>query len=514
MRADDDVAATGNLADLLWSAAAHGETGPAIIDGKVVTSFGELCAQAAAAARLLREEGLSTGDRVAILMDRGAVAAATYFGALAAGAVVTIINDRLRPHQIEHVLRQSGASLLVISPALAARQPRAIESSTRQLLLDSLTPGSEFVPVRRENDLAQLIYTSGSTGLPKGVMFSHRTLLDAVAIVRGYLGLTSEDRTASLLSFSSVYGLNQMLCSFASRGTLVLSHSPVPSQIVTDLRELGATVAAAVPPLWMQLLGVPSFANTPLPSLRIAQNAGGHLPVDAVLRLRRAQPQARLFLQYGMTETFRGSFLPPEEVDDTPDSMGRAIPGVEIDVVREDGTSCDVGEVGELVHSGVTLSAGYWNDAPATGRTFREHPRASGRRAVFSGDLVRRDERGLLYYVGRRDRMIKTLGFRVGPDEILDVLFASRQIDEGVVVGEADRQRGERIVAYVVLAPAGDLEKLQAFARSELPRHMQPARIEARRALPRLGSGKYDLQELLGPPSYSPPAPDERISRA
>jgi acyl-coenzyme A synthetase/AMP-(fatty) acid ligase len=183
--------------------------------------------------------------------------------------------------------------------------------------------------------------------------------------------------------------------------------------------------------------------------------------------------------------------------------MGRPLDGVEILVVNEDGTPCAPGEIGELVHRGMTIASGYWGDSAGTARVFRPHPfpppdASEDERVVFSGDMVRRDAEGFLYFVSRRDRLIKSLGFRVGPDEIVDVLFASHQIREAVVTAEPDVQRGERIIAYVVLAAGGSKQVLERFCRTELPRHMQPARIEARDALWRLPSGKYDLDAIRG----------------
>jgi acyl-CoA synthetase (AMP-forming)/AMP-acid ligase II len=260
-------------------------------------------------------------------------------------------------------------------------------------------------------------------------------------------------------------------------------------------------VLAAVPPLWQQLLNVPSFRDHPLSSLRIATNAGGHLPAPVVRAVRQAQPQAQLFLMYGLTEVLRSTFLPPEELDRRPDSIGRAIPGAEVLVLREDLTPCAPGEVGELVHRGPTVTLGYWNDPEGTARVFRPHPlRAAGapdaERVVFSGDLVRQDADGWLYFVGRRDRMIKTLGYRVSPDEIATVLYGSGELAECIITAEPDDARGERIVAYVVVAEGGSLERLKAYCGVELPRHMQPARFEVRDALPRLPSGKHDLAAL------------------
>jgi acyl-coenzyme A synthetase/AMP-(fatty) acid ligase len=241
-----------------------------------------------------------------------------------------------------------------------------------------------------------------------------------------------------------------------------------------------------------------------LPALRVVTCAGGRLSPEGVRALRAAQPQARLFIMYGLTEVFRSTYLPPEEVDGHPDSMGRAVPGAAVYVVRDDGTVCDDGEVGELVHAGPTVALGYWNDPETTARVFRPNPTAdralpSLARAVYSGDLVRRDAEGRLYYVGRRDRMIKTLGFRVSPDEIADVLYASQQVAEAVITAEPDEQRGERVVAHVVLAKGGTLDRLRQWCGIELPRHMQPTRWNVLESIPRNASGKHDLLALSAP---------------
>jgi acyl-coenzyme A synthetase/AMP-(fatty) acid ligase len=214
-------------------------------------------------------------------------------------------------------------------------------------------------------------------------------------------------------------------------------------------------------------------------------NTGGRLPVEAVRKLRSCQPHADLVLMYGLTEAFRSTWLPPERVDDKPRSIGQAIPGAEVVVVREDGSECSAGEAGQLVHRGPTVALGYWNDREASARVYRDG-------AVYSGDLVKRDEDGHLFFVGREDTLIKTLGYRVSPDEVAEVLYASGQVAEALVSSEPDPERGARIVAHVVLAPGGELGRLQEFATRELPRYMQPSRVEVHDELARTTSGKHD----------------------
>ena len=495
---------TANIAQLLWNSAAARPTRPAVIEpgGSATISYAELRDRASQIAAGLTAAGLQDHDRVGIFLDGGGEAVAAFFGVVAAGGIAVVINESLRPRQVEHTLEASGATMLITSEDLLARQPRPLDTQSRIVHARDLTTKETLAPRPRLGpDPAQIVYTSGSTGLPKGVTVTHGNLLAAAETVIGYLGITATDRIASILPFSFVYGMSQVLCAAGSGAALVIERSPLASQLVAGLRARDVTVLAAVPPLWQQLLNVAAFRDELVPSLRVVTNAGGHLPVPVVRALRRAQPHARLFLMYGLTEVLRSTFLPPEEVDRRPDSMGQPIPGAEVLVLRDDLTPCEPGEVGELVHRGSTVTLGYWNDPEETARVFRPHPlRPAGapdaERVVFSGDLVRRDADGWLYFVGRSQRMIKTLGYRVSPDEIATVLYASGEVAECIITAEPDEARGERIVAHVVLAGGGSLERLRRYAGTELPRHMQPARFDLRESLPRLPSGKHDVAAL------------------
>jgi amino acid adenylation domain-containing protein len=485
---------------MLDATAGYAGDSVAVLERHAEVSYAGLRDAAGGVATGLRRLGVAPGDRVAVFLERGAAAAAAFFGIAACGGVTVILNETLRPRQLEHILRHSGARVLICSRELLDGLPRRPETPAQLVDVEKLPPSGDLDACTRVgSDVAQIIYTSGSTGLPKGVTITHGNLWAGARAVSGYLGIRPDDRIASLLPFSFDYGFNQLLCAVLTGSALVVERSPLPQQIAATIRRSGVTVLPCVPPLWLQLLGAPEFAGRPAASLRIMTNTGGRLPVDVVRKLRSAQPQAELVLMYGLTEAFRATYLPPHEVDEYPDSIGRAIPGSEIMVLREDGTECAPGEEGELVQRGPTVAAGYWNDPELTARVFRPNPRRpagapEAERVVFSGDIVRRDDGGRLYFVGRRDRIIKTLGFRVSPDEVCEVLYASGEVAEALVGAEPDRQRGERIVAYVVLREGGDVERVQRFCRTELPRYMQPARIELMMGLPRTGSGKFDLR--------------------
>ena len=482
---------------MLWARAEVDAQRPAIVERDGVTDFESLRGQAAGVAAALSECVRPT-DRVGIFLERGANAAAAFFGVAALGGIAIILNEALRPRQIEYMLNHGRARALLTSAGLLARQPRAVETDSRILDIAAIPPVAQWAPVPRlESDVAQIIYTSGSTGLPKGVTVTHGNLWAGMRAVTGYLTITRDDRIAGLLPFSFDYGFNQLLCAVGTGAALVVERSHVPQQIAATLRARQVTVLPAVPPLWLQLLSVEAFGAAPIKSLRVMTNTGGRLPVEAVRKLRRAQPHADLVLMYGLTEAFRSTYLPPEQVDQRPDSIGVAIPGAEILVLRDDLTPCGPGEEGELVHRGPTVALGYWADPESTARVFRPNPlRPAGvpdtERVVFSGDLVRRDAEGFLYFVARRDRMIKTLGYRVSPEEVAEALYASGEVGEALVTSEPDELRGERIVAHVVLAAGGSLQRLEAFCRAELPRYMQPCRFDLRDELPRTSSGKHD----------------------
>ncbi len=491
-----------NIAWLLGHAGRSFGQRPAIVDDGETTSFAELSARSAVYTSFLLRAGLRPGDRVGIFLGRGPEVAAAFFGVTGAGGIAVLVNELYVARQVEHILAHSGSEFLITDPDMVRNLTREIEFTGVRLTPTDIRDLAPSTPIERlPADPAQLVYTSGSTGQPKGVLVSHGNLWAGARIVAEYLGIRSDDRIASVLPFGFVYGFNQLTCCLVAGATLVVERSGLAQDLSVSLRKNCVTVLAAVPPLWLQLLQAPAFTEAPLSRLRTITCAGGRLPPEAVLALRKVQPQAKLFLMYGLSEVFRSTFLPPEEVEAFPGSMGRAIPESQVFVVREDLTVCEPGEVGELVHRGPTVTLGYWNDPESTERVFRSGPLPgigvpAGERVVLSGDYVRADEAGRLFYVGRRDHVIKTLGYRISPDEVADVIHASGQVTDVVVLGEPDQVRGQRVVAVVALRPEGSVLAIRRYAASELPRYMQPARIVVLETLPRGPAGKYDFESI------------------
>jgi amino acid adenylation domain-containing protein len=493
-----------NAAELLtrWSESATAEK-VAIVDGQRRVTYAELLRQAESYRASLQDRGVTKGDRVVMFLPRSVELVAALFGTWFAGGVAVIANERLRSQQVHHVVQHSEASCVVTDD----RQLRSVPHLPCEQVMN-VDGEPPLAPRRHEQvtgaDLAMLVYTSGSTGLPKGIMLSHDNLLSGTRIVSGYLGLSERDVILSVLPFSFDYGLNQLLTALFVGASIVIQRSMFPNDISQTLLREHATGLAGVPTFWAQLSGRHSpFLKTAYPGLRYITNSGGRVPEGVVRSIRAAHPGTQIFLMYGLTEAFRSTYLPPDQVDDRPASMGMAIPEVEILVINDRGARCAPGEIGELVHCGANVSMGYWRDSENTARMFRPHPlqrhaNGSAERVVFSGDLVTTDAAGYLYYVGRRDKQIKSRGVRVSPEEIERYIHSSTVVSQ-VVSFAVPRDDGDSdIVAAVIPADSSSFHEqtLAEFCRNEMPEYMQPRVFWAMAAFPQTSSGKPDRCEI------------------
>ena len=469
----------------------------------------ELCRLVGAAAVRLRAEGVREGDRVAVLLPRGVDEAVQLLAVIAAGAIAVPIHTRLRDEQVAHVLADARPRLCVTSAArqLALHDPSralgAVPLLEPRLDLDG-TPGAGFSGSVGPADPAVILYTSGSTGRAKGIVQTHGNLVSGADIVCRYLRLQRHDRLLSLLSFSFDYGLNQLLTTLAARCHLTIADHLGAGELATLLRRHRPTGLAGVPSFWHEVaagLEAGTFKPEDGASLRFVTNSGGRLwPADSA-RLRASWPQADVYAMYGLTEAFRSAFLPPDEFDEAPESFGYAVEGVELLLVDvETGEVLEGPGQGELVHAGDLVAAGYWQRPEASARRFRPDPRGNAGTVVYSGDLVRRDDRGRHYFVARLDRMMKVQGHRVSPDEVAREAAGAEGIARVAVFGVPDGPAGDRVVLFCEGDPddASLVERVTQRCRSRLPSYMQPRDIRVLAALPHNANGKVDEAALRG----------------
>jgi acyl-CoA ligase (AMP-forming) (exosortase A-associated) len=497
----------------------------ALKEGVLELDYQSLAQEISRAGGFFLSLGLLRSERVAVYLEKRIDTVVALFGAAASGGVFVPVNPLLKPEQVGHILNDCTVRILVTSaerlellrPVLAhCRDLRAVvvvgdkpvealagieivRWSERGMIFDS--QAHRVI----DGDMAAILYTSGSTGRPKGVVLSHRNLVAGAASVAQYLENHAEDRILSVLPLSFDYGLSQLTTAFLSGGCAVLMNYLLPRDVIRAVEREKITGLAAVPPLWIQLaqLDWPEGVDG---HLRYFTNSGGAMPTATLAALRAKLPNTKPFLMYGLTEAFRSTFLPPEEVDCRPDSIGKAIPNAEIMVVRPDGTPCAPGEEGELVHRGAHVALGYWNDPEKTAERYKPAPgQLAGlpitEMAVWSGDTVRMDAEGFLYFVGRRDEMIKTSGYRVSPTEVEEVAYATQVAVEIAAIGLPHPTLGQAVVlvAYAPQWQAADEDRILNECKKQLPGFMVPSRIVARsEPLPRNPNGKIDRKRLAG----------------
>jgi acyl-CoA ligase (AMP-forming) (exosortase A-associated) len=478
-------------------ALAGDDAAPALVLRGGTLSWKDLRTRVGQLAGWLAAQGFAPGARVASWAAKGELTCLLPLAAARAGLVHVPINPLLKRAQVAHILADSGASLLIGTEArLAMLEFADVPQGCAVLGEGEPTVGDDLPPSSADPEaLAATLYTSGSTGLPKGVMLSHANMWLGAVSVAHYLGLEADDVTLAVLPLSFDYGQNQLFSTWRAGGCVVPLDYLTPRDVIKACERHGVTTLAAVPPLWVQL-AEQAWPESATATMRRLTNSGGALTVELVRKLRAQFPQARLFPMYGLTEAFRSTYLDPSLVDAHPTSMGQAIPFAEILVVNDAGEQAAPNEEGELVHCGPLVAQGYWQDTERTAQRFKPAPAFShyGGMAVWSGDRVRRDEQGLLYFVGRRDAMIKSAGNRISPQEIEDAALASGLVAEVAAFGVTDARLGQAI--HLVVRGGGDEAALRAALKRDLPGFMQPHAIHWVERMPLNPNGKIDRAAL------------------
>lgn len=489
----------------------------AVVAGDIRLSYEETDRFSSRIAASLAAAGCKPGDRIVLLLDNGSEAVVSFFATWKIGGVACPLHPSIKTEKLAEIFRSIEPAAIIVHARLLpiveaacdlfGNRPVIIVAQATSPIDDTL-PYEELIRVDagfqppqylREDDLALLIHTSGSTGRPKGVMLTHVNIAAACTSIAGYLENTSDDIVLSVLPLSHGYGITQMVTMAMVGGTVVLEKSfAFPRVILSRLQSEAVTGFPMVPAMAAPFAGMPDLSAQTLPALRYMTNAAAGLPPTTTDRLQKSLPHAALYLMYGQTECLRTTYLPPDQVSSRPTSVGHAIPGTSVSIVDDNGLPVISGETGELVVEGPHVMGGYWRNEAATAAALRPGP--DGPR-LYTGDLFRADEDGFLYFVARRDDIIKTRGEKVSPQEVERVLYALHGVLEAAVEGVDDAVFGQVIRAHVAVdAAAGLTERLvQRHCATHLEDFMVPKMVEFHDALPKTATGKIRLNAASAP---------------
>jgi len=515
--------------DFLQQSAARQPDKVALICDDQRLTYAEIEARANRLANAMIDHGVKRGDRVVIFLNNSVEAVVSIFATLKAGGVFVVVNPTTKLDKLAYILNNCSATALVAELRIFSFVSAVMElactlkfcilsdSHTTKVKIDSGTiyghvPMLDFddlswtyqdqrpPQVNIDLDLACLIYTSGSTGEPKGVMSDHSNVDFATSSIIEYLGNLEDDIVIDTLPLSFDYGLYQLLMVFKFGGTLVLERSfAYPAAILKRMEQEHVTGFPGVPTTFSLLLNM-DLEPYDLSSLRYITNTAAALPPSHIQRLQEKFSWASLYSMYGLTETKRTLYLPPDQLDERPDSVGIPIPGTEAWIEDENGNRLNSGEIGELVVRGRHVMRGYWGDPEATSK--RYHPgQYPGERLCYTGDLFRMDKKGYFYFVSRKDDVIKSRGEKVAPKEVENVLYGLEGVVEAAVVGTPDPVLGQAIKALVVVDGVDISEaEVLAHCRANLEDYMVPKYVEFSDQLPKTSSGKIKKRDLVQQP--------------
>lgn len=491
----------------------------ALVAGARRCTWAELDREACAVAAMLHGRGIRRGDRIAIFMDNAVEFVTGLYGALKLGAVFMPVNALTKADKLAYMLHDSRASALLTQPGLAEVWGPAVQgaSTLHTVLVAGGQPAVSDERVQAwptghaghagaslpepgtiDQDLASIIYTSGSTGHPKGVMLTHLNMVSACRSVSTYLGLRGDDVIVCALPLAFDYGLYQVLMAARLGARVVLERNfSFPMKVLETMVRERVTVFPGVPTMYSMLMALKGLAAHELGALRLITNTAAALSESHIAKLRALFPQATLYSMYGLTECKRVTYLPPDQLDVRPGSVGRGMPNEEVWLVDDAGRRLPDGSTGELVVRGSHVMRGYWEKPEETARRLKPGPNP-GEMVLHTGDLFRTDDEGWLYFVARRDDIIKSRGEKVSPREVENVLYALDGVHEAAVVGVDDEVLGQAVKAYVVLRPDAQLSERDVIRHclAHLESFMAPKHVAFVDALPTTDTGKIRKKGL------------------
>jgi long-chain acyl-CoA synthetase len=495
-------------AELLDKTAERKPNKTAIIAKEEELTFAALNQRVHALAGHLQQAGIRQGDRVGVLLPNSTAIPLSYYATQKIGAVTVILDARLKGIELQSVLTDADLKLLVVRSQLFAEVeevfkamapvPLWIVGAAGERSFEakfSATATSLSPPKLKPGDDALILYTSGTTGEPKCVVLSYHNLTRYPAVM-GEMGVTdSHTMRGCILPMSHIVG--PIVCNeVAEKGyTLVIFDQFNPVTLLEGIQKHHVTVFEGVPIIFQLMLGVKNLADYDTSSVKIAAMMGTSVPLPLLQAFNQAQPHIKVIQGYGLTETSPLiTLVEPERAVTKMGSIGRAVPGVEVRIVDENGNDVPVGEPGEIITRGPHVMKGYFRKAAATAE--RVHGEW-----LYTGDVGKVESDGYYYHLGRCDDMIITGGLNVYPAEVENLIYTYPGVQETIVFAIPDPKRGQVIGAAIVPRPGTSVteKELLTFLRANLANFKVPDQIVIRESLPRTSSGKTirDAQTLL-----------------
>ncbi|MVX65045.1 AMP-binding protein [Clostridium chromiireducens] len=443
-------------------------------------------------------------DRILLISENSPFFIESYFGIIKSGCTCVPINPTLSNQDIEYIINSCSANAIFIEKRFLDKLGTTINKDIKIITEETLNDFLEIeenINVYKEeiesdlkNNVAVILFTSGSTAKPKGVMLTHYNLCYNTNSIIEYFKLSSKDRIEVVLPFYYCFGTSLLHTHFRVGGSLVINNKFMfPESVLDDIEKYQCTGFAGVPSNYQILLRKSSIKDRNLPSIRYIAQAGGKLPDSFIKELIQTLSGAEIFIMYGQTEaTARLSYLPPNMLEKKLGSIGKGIPGTELNVIDKEGNKIKAGDIGEVVASGGNIMKGYFNDKEETDKVIRNG-------YLYTGDLATVDKDGYIYIVAREKQIIKSGGNRISPKEIENIIIQIPSVIEAAVIGTPDDILGEAIKAFIVLNNK-DLEVNEKFiieyCKANLPSYKVPKYVVFLDALPKNSSGKVMIGDL------------------
>ncbi|MEH6996135.1 long-chain-fatty-acid--CoA ligase [Neobacillus drentensis] len=468
-------------------------------------TYQELDAMVDIVASGLYENGIGKGDRVALLLGNCPEFVIAYYGILRTGASVVPINPIFTSREIEYILSNSKAKVVIanqgLSPILSSLENK-LEDLQMTFYTESINTfysweqllhsmKNDFVsPPIDENDLAVVLYTSGTTGNPKGAMLSHRNMASNAESFGEFFGFTKDDRIIATLPMFHVFCMTVCINTPIRSGAHILITPKFdPAEVVKTIVREKATLFAGVPTMYSFMMQLPNATADNFSSIRACFSGGASLPVELLNRFQEKY-KVDILEGYGLSETAPVTVFSPLNGIRKPGSIGVNIPNVTNKVVNPNGIEVPIGEIGELVVQGPNVMLGYLEMPEATKAAFKDG-------WFYTGDLAKMDEDGYLYIIDRIKDLIIVGGYNVYPREVEEVLYQHPEIVEAAVIGIPDSNYGEIVKAFVVCINQNvSVEEIKLFAKERLAKYKNPSEIEILTELPKNSTGKILRRSL------------------